>query len=141
MAEKVLDSNAFTVVDVLQFADKPSTIAPAVTPNTSERMNYIAQRQELLARNFRKDGVDAILITTPVNVTYLTRFTGDSSFYVVTPKNTVLVSDTRFEEQIKEEVRGVDVHIRPHTETTYEAAAAILTKSGAKTVAVEGNRL
>jgi Xaa-Pro aminopeptidase len=103
-------------------------------------MNYIAQRQQSLARN-KKDGIDAVLITTPVNVTYLTRFTGDSSFYLSTPKNNILVSDARFEEQIKEEVRDIDVHIRPHNETTYEAAVAVLVKSGAKNVAVEGNRI
>ena len=103
-------------------------------------MNYIAQRQEFLARN-KRDGIDAVLVTTPVNVTYLTRFTGDASFYVSAPKNNVLVSDSRFEEQIKEEVRDIDVHIRPHDETTYEAAVAVLTASGAKAVAVEGNRI
>jgi Xaa-Pro aminopeptidase len=103
-------------------------------------MNYIAQRQQALARN-KTGGIDAVLITTPVNVTYLTRFTGDSSFFLSTPKNNILLSDARYEEQIKEEVRDVEVHIRPHNETTYEAAAAVLTKSGAKTVAVEGNRI
>lgn len=103
-------------------------------------MNYIAQRQQALTK-YKADGIDSVLVTTPVNVTYLTRFTGEGSFFVSAPKNNILVSDARFEEQIKEEVRGVDVHVRPHTETTYDAAVAVLVKAGAKTVAVEGNRI
>lgn len=104
-------------------------------------MNYLALRRQALTRNLKKDGVDALLITAPVNVTYLTGFTGDSSFYIATAKNTILVSDPRFEGQIKEECPDLDVHIRPHNKTTLEAAAEVLGKAGAKAVAVEGNRL
>jgi Xaa-Pro aminopeptidase len=76
-----------------------------------------------------------------VNVTYLTGFTGDSSFFALTPKNEIVVSDTRFEGQVAEECAGLEAHIRPHTRTTLEAAAEVLTKSGAKAVGVEGNRI
>jgi Xaa-Pro aminopeptidase len=74
-------------------------------------------------------------------VTYLTGFTGDSSFYFGTSKNSILVSDSRFEEQIQEECHGLDLVIRGHDKTTHEAAAEALAKSGVKTVGVEGNRL
>ena len=104
-------------------------------------MNYLLQRRSALAQTLKANDVDAFLVTTPVNVTYLTGFTGDDSFYAVTPKHEILVSDTRYEEQIKEECPDLDAHIRPHTRTTLEAAAEVLTKSGAKSVAVEGNRI
>jgi Xaa-Pro aminopeptidase len=104
-------------------------------------MNYPLQRRQTLAQNLKKHGVDAFLVTTPVNVTYLTNFTGDSSFYVGSPKHSILVSDSRFEEQIKEECPGIDASIRGHNKTTYEAAAEVLTKSGVKAVGVEGNRI
>ena len=104
-------------------------------------MNYLLQRRQTLVQNLKKHSVDAFLVTTPVNVTYLTAFTGDSSFFIGSPKHSILVSDSRFEEQIKEECHGIEASIRGHNKTTYEAAADILTKSGAKAVGVEGNRI
>ncbi|MDB5312433.1 MAG: putative peptidase [Gemmataceae bacterium] len=112
-------------------------------------MNYLAQRRQTLIRGLKKDkdGLDAVLITSPVNVTYLTGFTGEASYLVLTPKTAVLVSDQRFEVQVREECpeveRGqeLDLHVRPHNKTTPEAAVEVLTKSGARAVAVEGSRL
>jgi Xaa-Pro aminopeptidase len=102
-------------------------------------MDYFTQRRQAFVKNCKKDGFDALLVTNPVNVTYLSGFTGDSSYLIASPKQYVLVSDARFEEQIKSEVAGIEVHIRPHTETTPEAAAAILTKSGARSIGVEAD--
>lgn len=132
-------------------------------------MNYPLQRRQTLAQALKKLSVDAFLVTHPANVTYLTGFTGGDSFYLASAKTGVLVSDTRYEEQIKEECFGIDerkdgegpgthypraikpkaggkdegleAYIRGHTKTTPEAAAEVLTKSGAKAVAVEGNHL
>ncbi len=104
-------------------------------------MNYLLQRRSTLAQTLKARDLDAFLVTTPVNVTYLTGFTGGDSFYAATPKHEMLISDTRFEEQIKEECPALDAHIRPHTRTTLEAAAEVLTKSGARSVGVEGNRI
>ena len=104
-------------------------------------MNYLLQRRQTLVQNMKKHSVDAFLATCPVNVTYLTGFTGESSFYVGSSRHSILVSDSRFEAQINEECQGLDTVIRGHDKTTYEAAAEVLTKSGVKTVGVEGNRL
>ena len=112
-------------------------------------MNYFAIRRQALIRNLKKldSGFDAVLITCPVNVTYLTGFTGESSYVIVTPKNSILVSDHRFEVQIHEECLEIgkgpelELHIRPHNKTTSDGAAEVLTKLGAKSVAVEGNRI
>jgi Xaa-Pro aminopeptidase len=104
-------------------------------------MNYLQQRRSTLAQALKAHGVDAFLVTAPVNVAYLTGFTGEDSFYVGTAKHSIIVSDTRFEEQIKEECPEVEATIRPHNRTTVEAAAEVLAKTGAKAVGVEGNRI
>jgi Xaa-Pro aminopeptidase len=104
-------------------------------------MNYLLQRRSTLTQTLKARGVDAFLVTTPVNVTYLTGFTGDESYYATTPKHGIIISDSRFEEQVKEECADLEANIRPHTRTTLEAAADVLTKSGAKSVGVEGNRI
>lgn len=101
-------------------------------------MDYIAQRRQELVRDLKKaDGVDALLVTNPVNVTYLTGFTGDSSYLIATPKQFLLVTDSRFEQQAAEECPGLEAHVRPHDQTTPEAAAAVLTKLGVKAVGLE----
>jgi Xaa-Pro aminopeptidase len=112
-------------------------------------MNYPALRRQALIHSLKNDpqNLDAALITCPVNVTYLTGFSGDSSSVVVTEKKSILISDQRFEAQIKEECadygRGqeFELHIRPHNKTTTEATAEVLTKLGVKSVAVEASRL
>lgn len=112
-------------------------------------MNYLAQRRQLLVRGLKSDAhsLDAILVTGPENVTYLTGFAGEASYLVVGPKLAVLVTDPRFEDQAKDECPelgkpgGLDLHVRRHDETTPEAAAAVLAKAGAKAVGVEGNRV
>src|SRR5947209_8803271 len=102
-------------------------------------MDYFALRRQALLKALKKDGVDALLVTNPTNVTYLTGFTGDSSYFVASPKAQVLVSDTRFEEQIREECPGLDAAIRSHDKTTPEAAAEAITKAGLKSVALEAD--
>ncbi|MBP3958669.1 aminopeptidase P family protein [Gemmata sp. G18] len=104
-------------------------------------MNYIQQRRATLNQTLKARGFDGFLVTGAANVTYMSGFTGEDSFYAVLPKTHVIISDTRFEEQIKEECSDLDVVIRSHNKTTLEAAAETLTKSGAKTVGVEGNRI
>lgn len=104
-------------------------------------MNYPQQRRTALNQTMKARELDGFLVTAAVNVTYLTGFTGDSSFYALLPKNNLLVSDTRFEEQIAEECPGQDAVIRGHNKTTLEAAAEALNKAGVKAVGVEGNRI
>lgn len=103
----------------------------------STLMDYLNQRRQALLRDLKKDKVEVLLVTNEVNVTYLTGFTGDSSYVIATPRQFILISDTRFEQQISEECQGIEVVIRPHDQTTLEAAAAELIKTGAKTVGLE----
>ena len=60
----------------------------------------IEQRQARLDEVLREEGLDALLISSPVNVTYLTGFSGESSYLVLTRERPILVSDFRFTEQI-----------------------------------------
>lgn len=102
-------------------------------------MDYPTYRRLALARAVAADGLDALLVTHPANVTYLTGFRGDSSYAVAGTKEFILVSDGRFERQIADECPGLDVYIRPHDQRVHEAAAAVLTKSGARAVGLEAD--
>jgi Xaa-Pro aminopeptidase len=101
-------------------------------------MNYFAQRRANLARDLKTDSVDAYLITNETNVRYLTGFTGDSSYLLLSAKNGILVSDTRFEQQIREECPGLEAAIRGHNKTTPELAIELIGKMNAKIIGVEG---
>ena len=104
-------------------------------------MDYVAQRQHDLLRTVKSDGVDSILVTNPVNVSYLTGFTGDSSYLVLGPNTTVLISDSRFAIQLQEECPGLDVHIRPHSQPLTIAAGEVLSKARLKSIGLEATHV
>ena len=54
---------------------------------------------------------------------------------------TVLVSDSRFTQQIADECPGLDTHIRPPTRTLYQAAAEVIERMGSRTIGFESNHL
>ena len=82
-------------------------------------------RLEKLNRERRRQEVDALLITDETNVTYLTGFSGDSSYLLCTEDNALLISDGRYSEQIAEECPGMEAYIRATGETMLEAVARI----------------
>jgi len=104
-------------------------------------MDYPAQRRQRLARFLDDEPLDALLVSHPVNVSYLTGFSGDSSYLVLGRQRTLLVSDGRFTEQIAEECPGLETHIRPSSQNIYKAAAEVLGKLGLRTVGFESGHL
>lgn len=104
-------------------------------------MDQYSIRRERLIRTLKAEGVEGLLITSPVNVTYLTGFTGESSPLVITPKRTILVSDGRFTKQIEEECPGLQTHIRPPAQTVAEATAGVLNRLGLADVGFEANHM
>ena len=60
-----------------------------------------------------------MLITDLVNVRYLTGFTGTSGYLVITQKHALFVTDFRYKEQVRNEVKGFKVRIE-HSERSGE---------------------
>jgi Xaa-Pro aminopeptidase len=104
-------------------------------------MDYPAQRRENLARTLAAEGLEALLISHPVNVTYLTGFSGESSYLVLSRDRALLVSDARFTEQIAAECPGLETYIRPPAQNLQQAAAEVLTKLGYRTLGFESAHL
>ena len=100
-------------------------------------MNPFPRRQKSLGRAVKAAGLDALLVAKPVNVSYLTGFTGDSSFALVTPTRTILLSDDRFRIQIEDECAGLEVEVRGHDRNTYQLIGAVVAKRGLTLVGVE----
>ena len=104
-------------------------------------MDYFARRRENLSRLLETEGADAFLITNPINVTYLTGFSGDSSYLIVGQARAVLVSDARYAEQIGEECPGLEVHIRPHNQFIQNAAAQVIDTLGYHRIGIESGHI
>jgi Xaa-Pro aminopeptidase len=104
-------------------------------------MGQFIQRRDKLVRRFAEEGIDTLLITSVPNVTYLTGFTGDSSYLVLTKDRALLVSDPRYTRQIADECGSLAVHIRPPAQKLQEAAAEVLVKLGARFVGFESSAL
>lgn len=99
---------------------------------------YAARRQKLLAQ-LKTSGADSLLVTNFTNVTYLTGFTGDDSYLLVSRGATVLISDGRYTTQINQECPGLDVHIRPVKISIIAATAKVVKQAKLSRLGFESN--
>jgi Xaa-Pro aminopeptidase len=67
------------------------------------------RRRGRLRRKLKSLNIDAMLVTSFVNVTYLTGFTGDSSYLLLDRDGECLLSDSRYDVQIADECPQLDV--------------------------------
>jgi Xaa-Pro aminopeptidase len=104
-------------------------------------MNPYADRRRRLIGKLAEEQVDGLLISNPINVTYLTGFSGDTSCMLLGGKHQLLVSDGRFTEQIAEECPGLAAHIRPSGQPLSVAVADVLGKLGFRSVGFESAHL
>ncbi len=88
-------------------------------------MSNFEKRRDNLRRLMRKQQLPALLVTSVPNVTYLTGFTGDSSYLLLTEREEVLLSDFRFITQIEQECPGLTMEIRPRTVSQAEAVGKL----------------
>lgn len=86
---------------------------------------YIIRRKKV-QRLFAGLKLTSLLITNPINVRYLTGFTGNDSWLLLRSDGDVILSDPRFTIQIEEECPDLDAYIRPAGESLIKATAAVL---------------
>ena len=65
-------------------------------------MNRLSQLREVLMAKH----LDGLLVTDPVNVSYLTGFTGDESALLVTADDSLFITDSRFTTQFNQQVHN-----------------------------------
>ena len=102
--------------------------------------DYQLRRNKLLTR-INRAKLNCLLVTSETNVTYLTGFTGDSSWLLIGRDITLLASDTRYTTQIEEECSELDTHIRDSQTTQLESVAAICKKSKINSLGIESSNL
>jgi Xaa-Pro aminopeptidase len=72
---------------------------------------YYLSRLTLLRESLKRKGIDSFLITEVHNVRYVTGFTGSSGLLLITKKENIFVTDSRYQEQAEKETQGWDIHI------------------------------
>jgi Xaa-Pro aminopeptidase len=103
-------------------------------------MDFLGRREKL-RKLLKKTGADALLVTSGPNVTYLTGFTGDSSYLLLAQNDQVLISDGRFLTQIEEECPGLEMSIRPTSILIHQQVAKILRSARVSRLAIEAEAM
>jgi Xaa-Pro aminopeptidase len=89
---------------------------------------FVTRRNKLL-RALHKTDAKALLVTNFTNVSYLTGFSGDDSWLLVSPNCTILISDSRYQIQLAEECPDLDMVIRSNRQPIVESTVKILKKA------------
>ena len=98
-------------------------------------------RRSQLRKLLRAAGADSLLVTNFTNVTYLTGFTGDDSYLLVGPKDTILVSDPRYTTQLEEECPDITVSIRPPGKSMLDGVAEAVRSAKVSNLAIEADAI
>ncbi len=98
------------------------------------------KRRSALRKKLKSVEAESALITDETNVTYLTGFTGDSTYLFITPKNEILLSDSRYSIQIEEECPELDSQIRTAKTNLLDHVANVLKRSKPKNLAIEAHK-
>lgn len=104
-------------------------------------MTPFETRRDRLWHAAVQEGLDLLLITNPINVTYLTGFSGDASYLLLTKSKTLLVSDGRYREQIKDECPSLDTFIRGPEKPLSDATIEQLNSFTPRTIGFESGHL
>lgn len=104
-------------------------------------MHRLLDRRDQLIRALASDDVDALLVSSPTNVRYLTGFSGEDAMLLVGRSRTVLVSDGRFTTQLEQECPGLEAHIRPQGQLMPEAVAHVVQTLGVRRLGYESAAL
>jgi Xaa-Pro aminopeptidase len=104
-------------------------------------MDRYATRRDKLRKLLRKANADALLVTSFVNVTYLTGFTGDDSYLIVSEDGEVLVTDPRYSEQLESECPDLPLEVRMPGVKMLEGIERALKRTKVQRLGVEADTI
>jgi Xaa-Pro aminopeptidase len=96
----------------------------------------LQQRIRKLRKSIGHAGIDGLLVVDPNNVSYLTGFLGQDSWALVTGRQTLLLTDSRYIEQARQECPSCRIVLRKTTLT--DSVAQVVARSrGLRLLGVE----
>ena len=111
------------------------------TSKNTKTPDQISARLKALRQRLKADAVDALLVVNPVDIFYLTGFVGHDSWAIVPTRGRGewIISDSRFDEQIKREAPHARVVMRKGR--LVEALKELLSSGSIETLAVQQDYL
>src|SRR4051794_8523124 len=106
-------------------------------PAVTRAKAYLNVRLQAVRKAMKQLKIDALLLTTPSDLGYLTNFTGDQSVGLLTDDDIYLVTDFRFKEQAELEAGWVTISLRNFDMA--EALAKVITGAKVSRVGFEVN--
>ncbi len=103
-------------------------------------MNH-PSRRDRLRKLIKKSGAKSLLVTNFANVTYLTGFTGDDSFLLITPTDEIFLTDPRYTEQVEAECPGLELCVRRPGITMTDIVAKTCKRVKTNQLAIEGDSM
>jgi Xaa-Pro aminopeptidase len=73
---------------------------------------HLARRIKAIRRKIRAAELDALLVTRPIDIRYLTGFSGHDSWLLVSARHAIVISDFRYREQLEADCPFVNAIIR-----------------------------
>jgi Xaa-Pro aminopeptidase len=96
-------------------------------------------RRAALRRLMADKSLPVLLVTAEPNVTYLTGFTGDSSYLLIGDGGELLISDRRYSQQLDEECPDLALAIRGPEIQLADFAAQVVGEQGLTSLAIEAD--
>jgi Xaa-Pro aminopeptidase len=93
------------------------------------------ERIERIRLRLKKEGLDAFAAMDGVNRNYLSGFTGSAGLLLVTLKKAYFITDSRYQTQVKQQVKGCEIVIQ--TLALGKEAVVLIRKIGLKKVGFE----
>ncbi len=119
------------------------TVTEGVTPDSRTQLPAmdVLGRMDRLRAGLEASACDALVVSELTNIRYLTGFTGSAAVLVVTPDDSLFVSDGRYRDQAGAELgsAGVSTRIEIVPAAPDEVAAAMLRDAGARRVGLEAD--
>ncbi|MEM8945526.1 MAG: Xaa-Pro peptidase family protein [Planctomycetota bacterium] len=104
-------------------------------------MTQFSKRRDKLISMLRREKQEALLVTNPTNVSYLTGFTGEDSYLLVTLGQCIVLSDQRFTTQLEEECPDLTFEIRGPGRKMLSSVADLLKRLKIRAVGIEANSM
>ncbi len=102
-------------------------------------MTAFASRRNRLRKLVHQAKADALLVTNFKNVTYLTGFTGDDSYLLITEDGETLISDKRYTTQLGEECPELKLEIRGPGDRILPMTLGVIQRTGVKRLGIEAD--
>ena len=98
------------------------------------------ERMQALLSRLSRDNLDALVVSHPANVRYLTGFSGSSGLLLIAQRGAVFITDFRYETQSREEI-GVLARIVIDGTGAWERLVKLIPECGARAVGYEAHVL